>query len=114
MRKTNTEKIREIEFTVLEEEQLPKELLRMIEERKTTPFKVTYADKNDLYIAEGYGERPTSGYSVEVKACYETKNAIYIHTNLIGPPKGEKIAEAGTYPYVAVKVEFIDKNVVFE
>ena len=40
--------------------------------------------------------------------------AIYIHTNLIGPSKEEKIVEAKTFPYVAVKMQFIDKNVVFE
>ena len=82
--------------------------------KNSGPFKITYADKDALYIARGYGEQKTSGYSIEVKECYETENAIYIHTNLIGPSKEEKIVEAKTFPYVAVKMQFIDKNVVFE
>ena len=114
VKKTNTEKIRDVEITVLEEENIPEELKTTIEEKKSEPFKVTYSDKEYLYIAQGYGKRNTSGYSIEVKECYETKNAIYIHTNLIGPSKEEKIAEAETFPYVAVKMEFNDKNVVFE
>lgn len=114
VKKMNTEKIRDIEFTVLEEEEIPEEFREVIESRKKNPFKVTYADKGALYIAEGYGEQQTSGYSIEVKACYETKNAIYMHTNLIGPPKKEEIVKAKTYPYVAVKMEYIDKNVVFQ
>ena len=109
-----SEKIRDVEITVLEEEKIPEEFLTQIEEKKSGPFKITYADKDALYIARGYGEQKTSGYSIEVKECYETENAIYIHTNLIGPSKEEKIVEAKTFPYVAVKMQFIDKNVVFE
>ena len=111
VKKVNMEKIRDVEITVLEEEKIPDEFMAQIE---SGPFKITYADKDALYIARGYGEQKTSGYSIEVKECYETENAIYIHTNLIGPSKEEKIVEAKTFPYVAVKMEFIDKNVVFE
>ena len=102
------------DIKLLEEEKIPEEFLTQIEEKKSGPFKITYADKDALYIARGYGEQKTSGYSIEVKECYETENAIYIHTNLIGPSKEEKIVEAKTFPYVAVKMQFIDKNVVFE
>ena len=109
-----TEKMRDIEFTVVDEENIPNELKEIIDEKEEQPFKRTYADNGELYIAVGYGEQKTSGYSIEVKELYETKNAIYIHTNLIGPAKDEKILERKTYPHIVVKTEFIDKNVVFE
>lgn len=112
--KMNTEKLRDIPFTVLEEEQIPEEIETMISEHPEALFKYSYADKGELYIAVGYGEQPTSGYSIEVKELYETKNAVYIHTNLIGPTKEEKIVERKTFPYIVVKMEYIDKNVVFE
>lgn len=112
--KLSTEKIRDIEFTVTEEENIPEELMTMIKEKEKEPFKLTYADKGELYIAEGYGEQSTSGYSIEVKDCFETENAIYIHTNLMGPAKDEKIVETKSYPYIVIKMEFIDKNVVFQ
>lgn len=109
-----TEKIRDIDFTVVKEEDIPEELMTQIKEKETTPLKLTFADQGALYIAEGYGEQPTSGYSIEIKECFETKNAIYLHTNLLGPAKEERIVEKATYPYIVIKMEFIDKNVVFQ
>ena len=49
-----------------------------------------------------------------MKALYETENAVYIQTELLGPSKEEKITEKQTYPYVVVKMEWIDKNIIFE
>lgn len=109
-----TEKLRDIDFTVVDEDDIPEELEEMIDEKEEKPFKLTYADDGVLYIAVGYGEQPTTGYSVQVKELYESENAIYIHTNLIGPAKDEKIVERTTEPYIVVKTEYIDKNVVFE
>lgn len=112
--KIKTEKLRDIDFTVIDDEDIPNELNTMIEEKEKEPFKLTYADNGSLYIAVGYGEQPTSGYSIEVKELYESKNAIYIHTNLIGPTNDERIVERKTYPYIVVKLEYLDKNVVFQ
>ncbi len=114
VKKLATEKIRDIEFTVVEEKNIPKELMKTIEEKEKEVMKLTYADQGALYIVEGYGEQPTSGYSIIVKECFETKNAIHVHTNLIGPTKEEQIVEAKTYPYIVIKIEYLDKNVVFQ
>lgn len=112
--KLSTEKLQDIDFTVVDDDDIPEELEEMIEGKEAEPFKLTYTDNGELYIAVGYGEQSTSGYSIEVKELYESKNAIYIHTNLIGPAKDERIVERKTYPYIVVKLEFIDKNVVFQ
>lgn len=109
-----TEKIRDIEFTVVEEKNIPKELKKIIEEKEKQVMKLTYADQGALYIVQGYGEQPTSGYSIIVKECFETKNAIYVHTNLMGPAKDEPIVGIQTYPYIVIKMEYSDKNVVFQ
>ena len=110
----STEKLRDIDFTVVDEDDIPEPLEEMIDEREDKPFKLTYADNGVLYIAVGYGEQSTTGYSIQVKELYESENAIYIHTNLIGPAKDEKIIERETDPYIVIKTEFIDKNVVFQ
>lgn len=112
--KSSTEKIRDLEFTVLKEEEIPKELKTVIDEKKGEVMKEVYTDGNWLYIAEGYGEKKESGYSVEVNACYETANAIYVHTNLLGPSNEETVVKATVYPYVVMKLEYIDKHIVFE
>ena len=86
----------------------------MIEEEKEHPFRMVYADQGQLYIAEGYGGQPTTGYSVAVRELYETENTVCIHTNLMGPEKGEDIREIATFPYVVVQLEYIDKEVIFD
>ena len=61
-----------------------------------------------------HNKRLKTGYSVEVEGLYETSNAIYFHTNLLGPEKGEETKEITTFPYVVVMLDAIDKTVVFD
>ena len=110
----NTQKLRELEFTVLDKYAVPEEFKLLIDENKTEPFKLTYADQGQLYIAEGYGEQPTTGYSVEVTDLYETEDAVCIHTNLLGPEKGEETKEIATFPYVVIQLGYIEKDVLFD
>ncbi len=114
MVETNTPKIKDLEYEILEEKDIPGELLDAMEEKKEAGFKLTYADKESLYIAMGYGLQETGGYSISVNECYLTKNAIYFDTTLIGPVKGEKLNQVKTYPYIVVRMEYLDKSVVFE
>lgn len=113
-RPQKTEKLHDLEFQVLDKEAVPEELNKEIEEKKSMPFRLTFADQGSLYIAQGYGAQKKTGYSVEVLALYETKTAVYIHTNLLGPQKGEETKEITTFPYVVVKLKYIDKDVVFD
>ena len=108
------EKIKDLECTVIPEDNLPEELFSMIEQKKTDSFKLTFEDKGFLYICVGYGTQATGGYSITVNDLYETSNAIYIDTNLIGPSPEEKSNPVPSYPYIVVKTEFIDKPVVFD
>lgn len=112
--KSNLEKLNDLDFTVVEEEDIPEEMTEEIKNSKDKPFKTTFADKGALYICEGYGEQATSGYSIEVAECYETSNAIYIHTNLLGPTGEEEVIEKTTTPYIVIKMEYKEKNVVFD
>lgn len=108
------EKIRDLECTVIAEENLPEELLAMIEQKKAEAFKITFEDKGFLYICIGYGTQQTGGYSIALNNLYETANALYVDTNLIGPSPEEKSNQVASYPYIVIKTEFIDKPVVFD
>lgn len=112
----NLAKIKDLEFTVTAEENIPEELRKVIEEKKTEGFKVTYQDNGFLYICTGYGEQETGGYSITVDALYETANAVYFDTTLLGPEPGENEGKktSKSYPYIVVKTEMTDKPVVFE
>lgn len=104
----------ELEFTVVSEERLPEELLEIVESKKENAFKVTYADEGYLYICMGYGKQDSGGYSVTVNDLYETDNAVYVSTNLLGPKTGSTQGNSPSYPYIVLKVEFRDKTVVFD
>lgn len=107
-------KIKDLDFTVVEEADLPGELKEIIDEKKEKPFRLTYSNKDYLYIAVGYGKQNSGGYSIAVEELFLTDNAIYIDTNLIGPSQNEMVTHGVTYPYIVVKLEYMDKKVVFE
>lgn len=110
----STEKLRDMEFTVLAEENIPEECKSMIEQKKEKSFKFTYEDGQYLYICVGYGKQETGGYSITVNELYLTENAIYVDTNLLGPAADTEKIAAETYPYVVLKTEYLDRNVVFD
>lgn len=112
--KDSTEKLRDLEFAVVEEHEIPKELLKEINREKEEPFQMTYADQGVLYIVRGYGEQERGGCSVMADDVYESENAICVHTNLLGPKKGEEIREEEICPYLVIKTEWIDKYVIFK
>lgn len=109
-----TIKLRDLEFTVLSEEKIPKELLSIIDEKKSTPFQITYSDNNYLYICVGYGEQETGGYSIAVNELYLTENNICTNTSLLGPDASEKTNKTPSYPYIVLKTEYLDLTVIFE
>ena len=113
IRKEDTEKLRDIDFTVVESEDVPEELRDIIQEKQENETKLFYADEGYLYVVRGYGKQDTSGYSVEVRDCYETENTICVETNLLGPPKGEEVVDKPTYPCVVIKMEYSEKDVIF-
>lgn len=107
-------KLRDLDFTVLSEDMIPAELKTVIEERKAESFKLTYSDKENLYIVIGYGQQQTGGYSIAVNELYLTDNAIYVNTSLLGPDASEKSKQEPSWPYIVIKTELLDETVIFE
>lgn len=112
--KTDGSKVRDLEYEIVEEENLPEELAAKIEEKKAADFKLTYEGDKDLYIVRGYGEQETGGYSIQILDFYLTQNAVVFDTNLVGPSKDEVKNAAPSFPYLVVKTKNPDKNVIFQ
>lgn len=112
--KENQDKVRDLESTVVGEADLPEELKNLVEEKKAAPFKLTYSNDQGLYIAVGYGEQPTGGYSIAVRELYLTENSIVFDTELIGPEKGETVGAEKSYPFLVVKTEYLENPVIFQ
>lgn len=109
-----TKKLNDLDFTVLSEETIPGELKVILEEKKQEPYKLTFEDNDFLYICIGYGEQKSGGYSIAVQELYETQNAVYVHTNLLGPTEEEAKKQAPSWPHIVVKTQKKDKTVVFD
>lgn len=103
----------EVDFTVVEEADVPKELLEVIKEKKSDPFSLTYLAEDALYLAKGYGEQPSGGYSVAVEELFQAKEGICFKTTLIGPAADEKVTTAVTHPYIVVKLQPMETEVHF-
>lgn len=114
IQKNETEKLRDLEYTIAADKELPEELKEIVEEKKKESFKLTYESGGSLYLCVGYGEQATGGYSIAVNELYLSENAIYFDTSLIGPDSSETVAETASYPYLVVKTEYLDKPVVFQ
>lgn len=112
---TEDDKLKDIEFTVIGEDQQPDSLKEIIAEKSAQPFQISYTLGEELYIAVGYGEQPSGGYSISVNAFYETEDTVVIDTTLIGPGKAENVTKTPTRPYIVVKTRNIaDKMIEFK
>ena len=103
----------DLDFTVVQEADVPKDLLKVIKERKSEPFHLTYLAEDALYLAKGYGEQPSGGYSITVEELFQAKEGICLKTTLIGPAADEKVTTAVTYPYIVIKLPRMETEVHF-
>ena len=107
------EKIRDLEYVILEEEKIPEEVYEQVVNDMDEFCRKAYVCSDVLYIVVCYGAQPTEGYSIEVDYLYESSNAVLVDTTLKGPSGMDKVAEVISYPYIVLQVENIDKTVVF-
>ncbi len=107
------EKLRDISYEIVEEENIPAEVYECIEENKDEINRLSYLCSDKLYIIVCYGAQPTGGYTIEVNQLYESSNAIIVETTLIGPSRQEKVEQIVSYPYIVLRVENVGKSVVF-
>ena len=114
MENIDREKIRDLEYIVLSEEQIPEEIFERIVEEYENFGRSAYICSDELYIVVCYGAQPTEGYSIEVNQLYESSNAIIVETTLKGPAGPDKPVQNITYPYIVLKLEKNEKIVVFK
>lgn len=114
VKKEDEEKVRDLEFTVVGEADAPTQLQTILTEKRTQPFKMTFTDEQNLYIAVGYGPQQTGGYSIQVEELYLTDNAIVLDTELLGPEKDETVAQETSYPFIIIRTELLENPVIFK
>lgn len=109
------DKLKDLDFTVVGENEQPDALKDIIAEKSKSAFQISYTIGEELYIAIGYGEQPSGGYSITVNEFYETPDSLFIDTTLIGPGSAENVTDTPTTPYIVIKTENIaDKPIEFK
>ena len=112
------QKTGDVIYEIVKKEEIPEQLKEEIKEAGKKEMWISYADtgkeETDLYVVRGYGTQQTTGYSIEVNACYETVDTVVIRTTLQGPEKKEKIHKKKTYPYIVIKMPYTEKQIIYE
>lgn len=111
--KIDRENKQKLDYTVVKEEDMPKEIKTLAEGRKKQEFQMVYQSSNELYLVKGYGRQMGGGYSIQVESLSYTDNAILFETKLLGPSQDEEQAPEPSYPYIVIKMEYRDLPVVF-
>ena len=122
IRKIDKKKIGDVKYTVLLEENIPEEIFNELEGYKNHACKCSYVCNDKLYIVICYGKQEISGYTIEVNNLYESTNAIFVETTLMGPTQEDQGIMSGTNkkerrgtdcPYIVLELELSNKTVMF-
>lgn len=108
------EETKPITYTIIPQEEMPTEILNLIEGKKEKAFQLTYQDENYLYLIRGYGRQNTGGYSIQIENLSESKSAIFLTTNLLGPSKEEEKIKEPSYPYIVICIKYRELPVQFQ
>ncbi len=104
----------EVDFTVVTPDEIPQELLTIIEENKENEMRLTWMDGEEMYLIRGYGKQATGGYSIGIAECTEDEECLWFDTRLIGPQDEETLSKEPSWPYLVVKIAATEKEVIIE
>ena len=104
---------KDLDYTVVPTADCPADFLSEINKRKINPFQMTYDDGAYCYLAGGYGEQETNGFSIQVLGLYEKGEGICFETSLVGPEDDQVVSRKKSTPYLVVKTERTDRKVEF-
>lgn len=102
------------DYTVVPTADCPEEFLKEIDTRKINAFQMTYDDGEYLYLAVGYGEQEKGGFSIQALGLYEMGEALCLETSLSGPGEDEVVSSKPCYPYLVIKTQKTEKQVIFD
>lgn len=100
-----------LKYTVVSQEDIPEELVSIMEEKKAEKFQMSYVDGENLYLLRGYGRQMTGGYSIQVEEVSASENALFCKTKLLGPSENAQGAEP-SYPCIVLKIKNVEKETV--
>ena len=112
LKKEANGKREDVVYVICKRNVIPQQLGELIDEAKKNTFHFTYTTGEFTYYIIGYGRQPGNGYKIKVKEFCADKTHIYIDTILTGVTK-EHQREGISYPYIILKSQFYEKDVIF-
>lgn len=103
----------DLDYTVVPTADCPADFLAEINKKKINSFQMTYEDGVYCYLAVGYGEQETNGFSIKVLGLYEQGDRICLETSLVGPEEDQVVSKKKSTPYLVVKTKKTDREVDF-
>jgi hypothetical protein len=100
----------QVDFTLVAAEDIPAQLFEQIEEAKAQEMKIVFYDGEFLYLVRGYGAQP-GGSNIQILELYRTEDGLVLDTELTGVDESQTTS---AYPYLVVKVQSDEQNVVFQ
>lgn len=104
---------KDLDYTVVPTADCPADFLTEIQKKKINPFQMTYDDGAYCYLAVGYGEQETNGFSIKVLGLYERGDNICFETSLVGPEEDQVVSSKPSTPYLVVKTQRTDRKIDF-
>ncbi len=114
LEETDNKKLKDLDYTICDESRLPDALAQLIQEKREEPFKLTYNTKDYLYIVIGYGAQDRGDLRIQLKELYLTENAIFVDTELDAKEDTTLENDKLTYPWIAIKCELYNVQVIFK
>ncbi len=112
LRKEEKGQREKVTYVVCRRNVVPVQLGKLIDQEKEKTFHFTYTTGDFTYYVAGYGRQPGRGYKIKVKEFTQDESHIYIDTSLIGVTK-EHQKNGTSYPYIILKSQFYEKDVIF-
>lgn len=103
-----------LDFTVVVPEDIPQELQEIIDSHKEKEIQMSYDGEDGMYIIRGYGKQPTGGYSISADVLEMAEDGIHLTTTLLEPDVQENPVKEPSYPYLVIRTEKSDANIIFE
>ena len=89
-------------------DEIPAEVLEIIEKQKAQEFQMTYQSEDYLYIMKGYGLQEFRRVQHQGAESGAERGGIVCETQLVGPSTREEMSKEVSYPYIVLKTEYRD------
>lgn len=103
-----------IQFTILEEDNIPISVKEWVEQNKERESNIIIDDNDKSYIAIIRGEKRTGGYSISIKDIEEQDESILVKVEYLDPDPEKMVMQIITYPFLVIELEKIEKKSMIE